>query len=317
VTGGLGFIGSNLAHTLVELGADLTLVDSLPPEFGGDPRNVEDIRDRVRVVVGDIQDEAVMAPLLPEQDYLFNLAAQVGHAASLQDPLRDLGANTVSHVALLESCRRLNPGIRIVHAGTRQIYGRPQRLPVDETHPLAPLDFNGISKLAGEWYHCLYHRIHGLRTTSLRMTNVYGPRMYVRDGRKNFIGLWVRQLVEGQELTIFGDGSQVRDLNYVDDVIAALLLCAAAPQAVGQIYNLGAGPVSLLELAREMIAANDGGAYRLEPFPPERKKIDIGDYYADFGKIRAQLGWSPRVPLGEGLRRTLAHFRRVGLGDRP
>ena len=312
LTGGMGFIGSHLARRLLSLGAGLTLVDNLAAGSGGNTHNIHDIREHMQVVVGDVQDEAVMAPLLAGQDYLFNLAAQVSHVAGMQDPLTDLRVNAVGQVSLLQLCRKSNPSIRIVHAGTRQVYGRPQRLPVDENHPLAPPDFNAVSKMAGEWYHLVCHRVYGMRTTSLRMTNVYGPCMRVRDGRQTFIGLWFRQLIEGQPLTIYGDGRQLRDLNYVDDVVEALLRCAAAREAEGEVYNLGAEPISLLQLAQEMIAVNGGGSYRLEPFPPERQRIDIGDYCGDFTKIRSQLGWAPSVPLQEGLARTLAYYREFG-----
>jgi UDP-glucose 4-epimerase len=220
--------------------------------------------------------------------------------------------NAAGQVALLELCRKVNPAVRIVYAGTRQVYGRPQRLPVDETHPLAPPDFNGVSKLAAEEYHLVCHRAYGMRTSSLRMTNVYGPRMRVRDANNTFVGLWFRQLIEGREITVYGDGRQLRDLNYVDDVVEALLLCAASGQAEGQVYNLGAEPVSLLELAQLMVAVNGGGSYRLEPFPPERRRIDIGDYYGDPARARAQLGWEPSIPLREGLARTLAYYREFG-----
>lgn len=309
VTGGLGFIGSNLAHRLVAAGAQVTILDLLIPESGGSLYNVEAIRDRVRIEIGDIRDGPLVAGLLAGQDFIFNLAGQVSHPGSMQDPQTDLEINAAAHLQILELCRTRNPSIKVVYAGTRQVYGRPRALPVDESHPLDPVDYNGVSKLAAELYHAVCGRVYGLRTTVLRLTNVYGPRMRVRDARQTFIGWWFRQLIEGQALQVYGTGEQLRDLNYVDDVAAALLLCAADPAADGQVYNLGGEPVSLLDLARRMASCSEGGAYELVPFPEERRRIDIGDYHGDYTRIRTQLGWQPQVPLNEGLARTLAFYR--------
>ncbi len=309
ITGGLGFIGSNLARRLVELGAELVLVDSLIPAYGGNPFNIAGIENRVRVNIADVRDEHATDYLVQGQDYIFNLAGQVSHLDSMKDPYTDLEINCRSQLSILEACRKYNPGVKIVFSSTRQIYGRPYRLPVDESHPVEPTDVNGVDKLAGEWYHIVYHRAYGLRTASLRMTNTYGPRMRVKDARQTFIGWWVRQIVEGQELQIYGNGQQIRDFNYVDDVVTALLLAAADPAADGQIYNLGGDePLSVLELARLLVELNGSGSYRLVPFPPERKPIDIGDYYGDYTKIHTQLGWRPGVLLREGLSRTLAFY---------
>ncbi len=310
VTGGLGFIGSNLAHQLVELGAAVTIVDALFPECGGSYFNIAGIEDRVEGHILDIQDESEMGHLVQGQDFIFNLAGRISHMDSMRNPYADLESNARGHLAVLEACRRNNPGVKIVYTGTRQIYGRPRYLPVDESHPPDPVDINGINKLAGEWYHIVYHRAYGLRTVSLRLTNTYGPRMRVKDSHQSFIGWWVRLMVEGRELEIFGDGRQIRDFNYVDDVVEALLLASASPVAEGQIYNLGSDePVSLLDLARLLTEVNGGGRYRLVPFPPERNRIGIGDYYGDYSRISAQLGWQPKTPLREGLARTLAYYR--------
>jgi UDP-glucose 4-epimerase len=311
ITGGLGFIGSNLARRLVGLGAEVLLVDSLIPDYGGNLFNIAGIEDRLRVNIADVRDRYGMEHLVCDQDFLFNLAGQVSHLDSMRDPQTDLEINCRSQLSILEACRRHNPEIKIVYAGTRQIYGRPQYLPVDEAHPLEPMDFNGVNKMAGEWYHIVCHRVYGLHTVSLRMTNTYGPRMRVKDARQTFIGWWLRQIVEGQELQIFGDGKQVRDFNYVDDVVEALLLAAADPVADGQIYNLGGDePISLLDLAKLLVEINDSGSYRLVPFPADRKRIDIGDYYGDYTKIRTQLGWRLSTSLREGLERTLAFYHQ-------
>jgi UDP-glucose 4-epimerase len=313
VTGGLGFIGSNLARELVEAGAELTLVDSLVPEYGGNRFNIAGIEDRVHVNISDVRDEHSLQALVSGQEILFNLAGQTSHLDSMRDPFTDLEINCRSQLSILETCRSVNPEIRIVFAGTRQIYGRPRRLPVDEEHPLAPVDVNGINKTAGEWYHLLYGDVYGIPVSVLRMTNTYGPRMRVKDARQTFLGIWLRLLVGGGELEIWGDGSQRRDFNFVDDAVSALVLAAVRDEAVGQVYNLG-GPerVSLRELAELLVELNGSGSYSLVPFPPDRKAIDIGDFFADYSKIGHELGWSPSVPLREGLERTLAYYREHG-----
>ena len=309
ITGGLGFIGSNLACRLVELGAKVCVIDFLDSRYGGNLFNVEAFKDRAQVVIADIRDQALMSHLVIDQDILFNLAGQISHLGSIEDPRTDLEINCSSVLAILELCRLHNPGIKIVYSSTRQIYGRPRYLPVDEEHPMEPVDFNGISKMAGGWYHILYNRVYGMRTTSLRLTNVYGPHMWVKDGRLSFIGLWFRQLVEGKEILVFGDGQQIRDFNYIDDVVEALLLSAAHACTDGQIYNLGGDePISLLKLAQLMLEVHGSGSYRLVEFPEERKRIDIGDYYGDYSKMRTELGWQPRVSLREGIARTLAFY---------
>lgn len=310
ITGGLGFIGSNLAHKLLDLGAEVLIVDSLIPEYGGNLFNIRDIESCLRVNIADVRDEYGLRYLVQGQDIIFNLAGQVSHTDSMADPYTDLEINVRSQLSLLEACRHGNPSAKIVFASTRQIYGRPEYLPVDERHPLQPVDVNGINKLAGEWYHIVYNNVYGLRSVSLRLTNTYGPRMRIRDARQTFIGWWFRQLLEGQTLNLFGDGLQVRDFNYIDDVIEAMLMVAANDAADGQIYNLGSDdPINLLNLARLMIEVNGEGDYRMQPFPDERKRIDIGDFYGDYRKIRSKLGWRPVVGLRDGLTRTMDYFR--------
>jgi UDP-glucose 4-epimerase len=308
ITGGLGFIGSNLARKLLELGADITIVDNLDVDSGGNSFNIFDVREKVHFIQADINNEDQMSLAVKDQKYLFNFAGQVSHLGSMRDPFKDLNVNTVSQLKLLEICRLNNPEIRIVFAGTRQVYGRPKYLPVDENHLLTPLDNNGVSKRAGEMYHILYNRVHGMSTCVLRMTNVYGPRMRIKDDLLTFIGWWFRCLIEGRELEIFGDGEQIRDLNYVDDVIDAALLCAAHSGAYGKIYNLGGKPISLVDLARRMIEINGAGNYKLVPYPENRKRIDIGDYYGNYGLIQNDLGWKPQVPLNEGIAKVLAFY---------
>lgn len=309
ITGGLGFIGSSLAIRLVDLGAEVLLIDSLVPEYGGNLFNIEPVRDRVRVNISDVRDEHAMKYLVQGCDYLFNLAGQTSHMDSMLDPYTDLEINARAQLSILEACRKHNPELKLVFASTRQMYGRPQYLPVDERHPLHPVDVNGINKMAGEWYHIVYNDVYGLRASVLRLTNTYGPRMRVKDARQTFLGIWIRRVVEGLPFQVFGDGKQVRDYNYVDDVVDALLLAAWSDDANGQIFNLGADdPMTLLDTAETLVRVSGTGSYERIPFPPDRKAIDIGDYYADYRSIRARLGWKPNVQLEEGLERTVAYY---------
>ncbi len=311
ITGGLGFIGSNLARALSKLGARITLVDSLIPEYGGNPFNIVDIRDAVSVNVCDVRDPFAMAYLLKGQDYLFNLAGQTSHMDSMSDPQTDLEINAAAQLSILEACRKANPGIKIVFASTRQLYGKPDYLPVDEKHPIRPVDVNGINKLAGEWYHLLYNNVYSLRSCALRLTNTYGPGMRVKDARQTFLGIWVRQLLEGDPIRVFGDGLQLRDFNYIDDCVEALLLAGANDQANGKVYNLGSTEVvSLKALAAMMVALGHGGRFELIPFPPERKSIDIGDYHSDYQLIEKELNWTPKINLHEGLNRTVEYYKK-------
>ena len=309
ITGGLGFIGSNLARRLVDLGAEVLVVDSLIPEYGGNLYNIAGIGDKVRVNISDVRDEHSMKYLVQGQDYLFNLAGQTSHMDSMRDPYTDLDINAKSQLFNLEACRKDNPEIKIVFASTRQIYGRPQYLPVDEKHPLNPVDINGVNKLAGEWYHLLYYDVYGLQTSVLRLTNTIGPRMRVKDARQTFLGIWIRLLVEGKPFEVWG-GEQLRDFTYVDDAVDAFLMVAANDDANGRVFNLGGdGFINLKDLADLLIKVNGGGEYIVREFPPDRKRIDIGDYYTDYSLIRSTLGWEPKVPLRETLKRTLDYYK--------
>ncbi|MGQ9482482.1 NAD-dependent epimerase/dehydratase family protein [Chloroflexus sp.] len=310
ITGGLGFIGSNLAHRLVELGANVTLVDSLIPEYGGNLYNIAGIEDRVRVNIADVRDEYSMNYLVQGQDVLFNLAGQTSHLDSMRNPYIDLDINCRAQLSILEACRKHNPGITVVYASTRQIYGKPDYLPVDERHLLHPVDVNGINKMAGEWYHILYNNVYGIRACALRLTNTYGPRMRVKDARQTFLGIWIRNVIEGKPIQVWGDGRQLRDFTYIDDCVDALLLAALHPAASGQIFNLGGLEViNLRDLAALTVEVAGGGSFEIIPYPADRKPIDIGDYYADDRRIRTMLGWQPRINLRTGLARTIAFYR--------
>jgi UDP-glucose 4-epimerase len=319
VTGGLGFIGSNLAMRLVDLGADVLLIDSMIAETGANRSNIAEIEDRVSTRLVDVRDALAIERLVEKQDVIFNLAGQVSHIDSMHDPMTDLDINCRSQLSLLEACRRTNPGVKIVFASTRQIYGRPDYLPVDEKHLLHPTDVNGINKMAGEWYHILYNNVYGLRACSLRLTNTYGPRMLVKNSRQTAIGWFIRQILDDEEVQLFGDGSQLRDFTYVDDACDAFLKAGWSDVSNGQVFNLGGPePISLRDLLDLMIEVAGRGSYKLVPFPDEKKAIDIGSVYADYNKIHRALGWEPLIDLREGLERSMAFYkdhRREYWGD--
>jgi nucleoside-diphosphate-sugar epimerase len=307
VTGGLGFIGSNLVHELVARGATVRIIDALVEGHGGNRRNVDGLD--VEIVEAEIGDAAV-ADVVADADVIFNLAGQVSHLASMRDPLRDLHVNTVTHASFLEILRQVNPGVRVVHTSTRQVYGRPLRSPVDELHPTRPVDVNGVAKLAGEQLHLVFHTAHGLATTSLRLTNVYGPRQRLSSDELGFLPVFIRKALLGQEIRIFGDGLQRRDCVYVDDVVEALL-AATAPEAVGRIFNVGnVIDHSLAEIASAVIEAtgSDGGL-RLVPWPQDQQRIDIGSFHTDGSTIAEALGWKATTSLDIGLRATTTFYR--------
>lgn len=310
ITGGLGFIGSNVAIRLIHAGANVTVVDNLHPEYGGNPANLAGFEDKLDIRLGDIRDTQLMSELLRNKQYLINLAAQTSHMGSMRDPFTDLDINVRAQIGILEICREHNPSIKIVCTSTRQLYGRPDYLPVDESHPVRPVDANGINKAAGDQFHLLYYNVYGIRSCVLRLTNTYGPRVRIKDARQLFLGIWIKSILSGEQFEVWG-GEQIRDLTFVDDVVEAILLAAQCDCADGEIYNLG-GPnsVSLRELAEILIAVNGSGSYVLKEYPSERKKIDIGDFRADSKKIQTSLGWAPRVPLEEGFERTLTYYRR-------
>ncbi|HSP92192.1 MAG TPA: NAD-dependent epimerase/dehydratase family protein [Vicinamibacterales bacterium] len=310
ITGGAGFIGSNLAHRLVALGADVLLVDSLIPDYGGNLYNLKGIEDRARMNIADVRQESTMSYLVRHVDVLFNLAGQVSHIDSMRDPYTDLEINCRSQLSILEACRRNNPGIKVVFAGTRQVYGRPEFLPVTEQHLVRPTDVNGINKVAGEYYHLVYNNVFGVRACSLRLTNIYGPRQLVKHNRQGFIGWFIRLAVEGGELQIYGDGSQLRDFVFVDDAADAFLRAGASDACNGEVFNVGgAEPVSHRDLVHLLLEVAGTGSVAYVEWPAEKKAIDIGSFYADSAKLRAATGWQPRVALREGLSRTVAYYR--------
>ena len=314
ITGGMGFIGSHIARRIIPKKAEVTLVDSLIPEYGSNMKNIADIENCVRVNISDVRDKHSLRYLVKDKDIIFNLAGQTSHMDSMKDPFADLEINTKAQLSLLETCRKFNPDCKIIFASTRQLYGVPQYLPVDENHPVQPVDVNGINKASGEMYHSLFHNVYGIKTCILRLTNTYGPGMRIKDARQTFLGIWIKNVVENMEFEVWG-GDQLRDFTYIDDCVDAFLLAAERDEANGKVYNLGGNVViKLKDLADELVKVAGQGAYSIRDFPEERKKIDIGHYYSDFSLIQRELGWCPKVTLNNGLKATVDYYH-VHLAD--
>jgi nucleoside-diphosphate-sugar epimerase len=312
VTGGAGFLGANLCHALAARGARVTALDGFL--FGGGANQANLAGGAIELVRGDIRD-IDLRPVCEGAEIIFNLAAQTSHMGGQRDPLADIAVNAVAQVRLINAAREAAPEAVVVHASTRQFYGRPQRLPVDEDHPVAPPDANGVSKFAGEQYWMLENRVHHRPVVSLRLTNCYGPRLRIRDARQTFLGIWIRAVLEGRPFEVWG-GAQLRDLTYVDDVTEAFLAAALTPACHGRIFNIGGSPpTSLADLAAMVVrvAGTIEGLpeahFSTRDFPADRASIDIGSYHADDSAFRAASGWTPRVDLAEGLRRSLEWFR--------
>jgi UDP-glucose 4-epimerase len=310
ITGGLGFIGSNLARHLVGLGADVLAVDSLLPDYGGNLFNVSGIEDRIRVNIADVRQGTTMNYLVRGREVIFNLAGQVSHIDSMRDPHTDLEINCRSQLTILEACRQHNPHTKVVFASTRQIYGKPDRLPVDETHLVRPTDVNGINKAAGESYHVVYNNVFGVRACSLRLSNVYGARQLIKHNRQGFIGWFIRQALEGKEIQIYGDGSQMRDLVHVDDVADAFLRAGATDAVNGDVFNVGGSePISHKDLVHILLEEAGSGSVKLVDWPQDLKRIDVGSFIVDSTKFQTATGWRTTIDLREGFSRTLAYYR--------
>jgi nucleoside-diphosphate-sugar epimerase len=310
ITGGLGFLGSSLAIELVKLGADVTVVDSLIKGYGGNIYNVQDVKNKININISDVRDRYSMDYLVKDKEIMFNLAGTLSHVDSMADPFSDLEINCKSQLSILESCRHNNPEIKIVWAGTRNQYGRAQYLPVNEDHPQVPTDVNGINNIAGEQYHLLYNSVYGLKTCSLRLTNCYGPRHQMRHSRQGVLNWFIRQIMDGEEIKLFGSGIQIRDINFVDDVTNAFLLVGAADNVWGQAYNLGGNAVSLEEFVKKIIKVYGKGRFSSAEFTDDRKKIEIGNYIADWGKIKKDVNWKPIVNVEKGIERTIKYYEK-------
>ena len=309
ILGGLGFIGSNLAIKLVSLGAKVILVDSMLEQYGGNLANIAPIKDQINVNFSDIRDQHSLNYIVQGVDIIYSVAGQTSHIESMTDPITDLDINCRSQLSVLESCRKHNPKVKIVYASTRQLYGRPEYLPVDENHPVIPVDVNGINKLAAEMYYTLYSQVYGMKCVSLRLTNTYGPRQHLKGNKQGFAGIFIRKAINGEQIQIFGDGKQLRDFNYIDDVVEAFLLATNNEKLYGNVYNLGANRnYSLIDFVNflKKLCSFD---ISVIPFPSDHKVIDIGDYYGDYQLFHSLTGWQPKVELEEGLKKTVDYFR--------
>ncbi|OGG21830.1 NAD-dependent epimerase [Candidatus Gottesmanbacteria bacterium RIFCSPLOWO2_01_FULL_40_10] len=308
ITGGLGFIGSTLAIRLAGEGAKIVIVDSLIPGYGGNLFNINPVKDKVRVIIADVRDTGQMNKLVGGQDLIFNLAGTLSHVDSMRDPMTDLEINCRAQLSLLESVRKYNPDVRIVFAGTRNQYGKAKYLPVDEDHPQEPTDINGINSIAAEKYHLMYTKVYGIKTVSLRMTNTFGPRHQMKHSRQGVLNWFIRLILEGQEVKLYGTGNQIRDVNYIDDVVEALYLTGRSEKGWGEAYNLGGIPVSLSEFVKTAVKTAKMGRVSVVPFPEEREKIEIGDYIASYEKIKKTYGWAPKTKLTEGIEKTIGYY---------
>lgn len=309
ILGGMGFIGSNLAIRLVEEGANVTIVDSMLPQYGGNLENIEPVKDKLKINYSDIRDTYSMEYLVRGIDVIYSMAGQTSHIDSMTDPMTDLEINARSQLSILESCRKHNPQVKILYASTRQLYGKPQYLPVDEEHPVVPVDVNGVNKLAAEKYYTLYSNVYGMQCVSLRLTNTYGPRQHLHGEKQGFAGIFIRKAIDGEDIKIFGDGKQLRDFNYIDDVVEAFLLATDNEAVYGNVYNLGSSDhYSLLQFI-DFLAEHTSFHFETIPFPEDRKKIDIGDYYSSFKLFNSVTGWEPKINLQEGMKRTIDYFK--------
>jgi UDP-glucose 4-epimerase len=311
VTGGLGFIGSNLCIELVRMGAQVTIVDNMLPRQGGNLFNIRDIEDRVKVNVSDVRNELSMSHLVKDADYVFHLAGQVNHVDSMRNPLLDLDINCRGTMVLLEALRLRNRDAKVIFAGTRGEYGSSVKLPVDEDHPTNPKGIYAVTNLTAEKMVLVYDDVYGIKGACLRITNTFGPRHQMVHDEYGVFNWFIRKALEDAEIPVFGDGRILRDFLYVDDLVECLIMTALEEKAYGQVFNVGTGvPVSFIELAHTIVDVVGSGSLRFTEFTRERKEVEPGDYYADITKLKNTVGWSPKIPLEEGIRRTAEYYRK-------
>lgn len=311
ITGGMGFVGSNLALALVDLGAQVTIVDAMIPGYGGNQFNIEPIHDQVRVNYCDIRDTNVINYLVRDQDFVFHLAGQMDHVLSLTDPFPDIDINIKGTAVVMEACKRHNPNARVIFTGTRGEYGPAVHLPVSESAPTYPKGIHEISRLAAEKIVQVYNDVHGIRSVMLRLTNIYGPRAQMLHSRYGVVNWFVRLAIDGATIKVFGDGLIKRDFLYVDDCVQAILMCAASDKAPGQIFNIGVDrPTNFRTLAETLEQVCEGSKWEFAPFSPERAAQEPGDFYSDISKIQAMVGWEPTTSLVDGLTKTVAYYRQ-------
>lgn len=308
ITGGLGFIGSNMAIRLCKEGAQVELYDALLEDLGGNLFNVFPVKKKLKITVANLTEEKKLKKSIIGKDYIFNLAGTLSHVDSMTNPFMDLEINCRAQLCLLEAARQFNPKVKIVFAGTRNQYGKALYSPVDEKHLQEPTDINGINSIAAEKYHFLYGKIYGIQTTSLRMTNTFGPRHQMKHPKQGVLNWFIRQLIDGQKVQLFGDGTQIRDINYVDDVVDAMILAASSNKTNGEAYNLGGCPMTLKEFVEKCIEIRGEGSYEEISFPKDRKAIEIGNYIADIKKIKKDLNWSPRTDIDQMILSTFKYY---------
>lgn len=311
VTGGLGFIGSNLSVRLVELGAKVTIVDNMMPRLGGNLFNVKEIMDHIQINFSDVRDEHSMDYLVKDQDFIFHLAGQVNHVDSIRNPIQDLDINCRGTLVLLESCRKYNREVKVNFSGTRGEYGASVKLPVAEDHPTNPKGIYAVTNLSAEKMVLVYDDVHKISGTCLRITNTYGPRHQMAHDEYGVLNWFIRKAIDNELIPVFGDGHILRDFLYVDDLVECFLQVAICPSAYGEVFNVGTGiPISFIDLAKKIVEVAGSGKVAFTEFTKERKEVEPGDYYTDISKVRKVVGWTPKTDLNEGLKKTIEFYRK-------
>jgi len=311
ITGGLGFIGSNLAIKLYGLGAKITILDGMIEGHGGNVFNIDPIKKSVHVHFSDIRNRKTINYIVRDKDFIFHLAGQNDHVLSLRDPFPDIDINIKGSAVLLEACKNFNKEAKLIYTGTRGEYGVATQLPVNEETPINPKGIYELSSLAAQKLFKIYHDNHGIRSVALRLTNIYGERAQMKHDRFGVINWFIRQAINNDTISVFGDGSIMRDFLYVDDAVDAILMCAQENSAYGELFNVGHDkPYSFLEAAKTIVRIAGSGEWALAPFSPERLAQEPGDYYSDIKKIKNTVGWEPRTDLEKGLEKTIIFYQK-------